>query len=363
MRTILHLIPTLEGGGAERQMAMLAMEQARRGWEVHVALRRGGVHERTLRAGGVTVHVLGDLPGLHPRLLGRLFSTVRRVRPGIVQTWLPQMDFVGGLVARLYGIPWILCERASERAYLDAAAVHWARRRVGRTADAIVANSAEGAAYWRGACSRSGEVAVVANALDVAGIRGAAPVRRDGVSEGERTILFVGRLVPQKAPEIFLQAVARVSGERNLHALIIGDGPLIGEVRAGIDSLALGGRVSVLPYQPDWWGLLKTAAALVSPSRFEGQPNVVLEAMVARCPLVVSEIPTHRAILDEQSALVVPVDEPAALAAAIDAVLSDPVAARARAERASERVAGLTIQSTADAYERIYERVLNKRAA
>lgn len=363
MKTILHLIPTLEGGGAERQMAMLAIEQSKRGWDVHVARRRGGVHELALRAGGVTVHALGDLPGLHPWLLRRLISIVRRIRPDILQSWLPQMDFMAGIVARVQGIPWVLCERASELAYMNAIAAFRARRLLGRTADAIIANSAEGAAYWAGARPGSTDVAVVANALDVEGVRRAAPVPRRDAADGELTILFVGRLVPQKAPEIFVQAVAHLSREPRLHALIIGDGPLLGEVRAGIDSLGLTGRVSVVPYEADWWGLLKTAAALVSPSRFEGQPNVVLEAMAARCPLVVSGIPTHRAILDESSALIVPVDDPVALAAAIEAVLLDPVAARARAEVASERTAELTIQATADGYERVYGRVLRRRVA
>lgn len=360
MKTILHLIPTLEGGGAERQLVMLAVEQARRGWQVHVALRRGGVHEEALRIGGVTVHHLGDLRGVHPRLIGHVFSCVRQIRPDIVQSWLPQMDLLGGLVAYWNGIPWVLSERASERMYLDAPLVNWVRQRLGRHAAAIVANSADGAEYWRNERMPRDGVTIVSNALDVAGIRNAAPFRRDGARDDEQSLLFVGRLVQSKAPDIFLQALARLVGT-SYHGVIIGDGPFRGEVQATIRALGLDERVTLLPYRSDWWGLLKTAAVFVSPSRSEGQPNVVLEAMIAPCPLVVSDIPAHRDILDDQSALIVPVDDPAALATAVERVFVDPVAARARAERAKARAIGLTVESAAEAYERIYEGVFNER--
>jgi len=69
MITILHAIPTLGGGGAERQLCMLASEQARRGACVHVAIRRGGVHEPVLKKCGVHIHELGDARSINPRLL------------------------------------------------------------------------------------------------------------------------------------------------------------------------------------------------------------------------------------------------------------------------------------------------------
>src|SRR5947207_929887 len=66
--TILHVIPTLEGGGAERQLSMLAAEQTRRGYQVHVAVRRPGVHAQAIRDGRVEVHELGNIRSIDPRL-------------------------------------------------------------------------------------------------------------------------------------------------------------------------------------------------------------------------------------------------------------------------------------------------------
>jgi glycosyltransferase involved in cell wall biosynthesis len=361
MPKILHLIPTLEGGGAERQLMMLATEQARRGWSVHVGLRRGGAHEERMRGSGVVIHPLGNLKGVHPLLIARVGRLMRRIKPDILQTWLPQMDIVGGLVSLFSSVPWILSERTSKDAYRHTPTMAWTRSRLGQYAKAVVVNSVEGARYWHHV-SAVGRVVTIENAVDVGAIRGAAPMSCRASFDSAPTILSVGRLVNEKAPEILIQAIMRLPERHDVRALLIGDGPLLQEVHASITEHGLENRVSVLPYQADWWGLLKTATALVSTSRLEGQPNVVLEAMAAGCPLIVSDIPTHRAILDERSALVVPRDNPAALAGAIVTLLLDPEAARQRAECASERVASLTIQATADAYERVYARILNGRA-
>ena len=110
---VLHIIPTLEGGGAERQLSMLAAEQARRGCDVHVALRRTGVHAGAIRDCGVQLHKLGDVRSVDPRLFFALRKIIRSVRPDVVQTWLPQMDLIGGLAAASERIPWVVSERTS----------------------------------------------------------------------------------------------------------------------------------------------------------------------------------------------------------------------------------------------------------
>ena len=338
---------------------MLAIEQAKRGWNVHLGLRRGGVHEERVRGGNVVVHPLGDLRGIHPLLLARVNTLVRRIKPDVLQSWLPQMDLVGGLAALFNSVPWVLSERASQEAYEGMGAIVWARRHLARQAKAVVANSAYGARYWVRMLASDAAVTTIANAVDVAAICRAAPIPCQAPGDDRPTLLFAGRLAHQKAPEIFMQALNYLLQRRDLRALLIGDGPMRQELSASIAAQRLANSVSILPYQAGWWGMLKTASALVSPSRFEGQPNVVLEAMAAGCPLVVSDIPTHRAILDESTALLVPKDDPAALADAIASLLSDPGIARRRAERASQRVAGFTVQAAADAYERVYERIRN----
>ncbi len=85
--------------------------------------------------------------------------------------------------------------------------------------------------------------------------------------------------------------------------------------------------------------------------------------MAAQCPLVVTDLPGHRELLDDTCAKFVRPDDPRALAAALREVLTDRVSARARARIARERVETRTIQRTADAYERVYVTALAREAA
>uniref|UniRef100_UPI001667A93B glycosyltransferase n=1 Tax=Staphylococcus aureus TaxID=1280 RepID=UPI001667A93B len=121
---------------------------------------------------------------------------------------------------------------------------------------------------------------------------------------------------------------------------------------------SLQGRMTVMPYQPDWWKWLKVADGLISMSRYEGTPNVALEAMAGGCPVILSDIPSHREIADSSSATFVPVDDGKSLAAAIADLVADRQAAQQRAQRAFARIGNLTIKAMADAYDSVYADVL-----
>lgn len=359
--TILHLVPTLEGGGAERQLAMLAAEESRRGARVHIASRRGGFHASALGAHGISMHSLGDHRGPSPRLLLSMNTLLKTIRPDIVQTWLPQMDFLGGMVCLWHGVPWVLSERVSAPAFRRSSALLQTRRLLGRHASAIVANSSAGAGYWRAVAPVAGRVDVIRNAVDVAAIRRTLPAAGDVAHGAAPLLLVVGRLHTQKAVDIVLQAVSRVAARLMFRVLVIGDGPQRASLDEMIRALDLRTRVVMLPYQRDWWGLLKVASALVSMSQYEGHPNVVLESMAAGCPLIVSDIQEHREFLDETAALLVPSRDPGALAHAIVTVLQDEQSARRRAQIAAERLHGLTVEAITDAYERVYRQVLENQ--
>src|SRR4051812_30702847 len=99
------------GGGAERQLAYLAAPLAARGWQVHVALASGGPNLQRLEAGGAVVHRLSAAGNHDPRLAWRLADVFRRVRPDLAQVWFVQMEVIGGIVAELFGTPWLISER------------------------------------------------------------------------------------------------------------------------------------------------------------------------------------------------------------------------------------------------------------
>lgn len=358
MRKVLHLIPTLEGGGAERQLVMLAAEQATRGWDVHIALRRSyGVYAQLLRSSCVKVHELGDFRNLNPLLFLRISVLMQRIKPDLVQTWLPQMDVIGGAAALWNGVPLVLTERASKLAFQSFSLLTWLRKMVGQRAKAVVANSAAGVDYWRDILPIDALFRSIPNAVDVSAIRSVEPVSSHLIQKYQKLILVVGRLSYQKAVEVVLKAIPHLNGKARICVLIIGDGPLRQELERLVQSLNIRGSVLMLSFQSGWWGWLKNADALVSMSRYEGNPNVVLEAMAAGCPLIVSDIPEHREILTDASASFVPRENSVELAAAIERLFADLDSARKKSELAKSYVDHLTIQRVADAYEEVYASV------
>ncbi len=359
IRNILHIIPTLGGGGAERQLALLASEQARHGIEVHVAARRGGHHEQSMCDHGVKIHYLGDLRYAHPLLFIRLSSLIKTINPDIVQTWLPQMDIVGGLVAVATRKPWILSERNSKKAFTrPPMTIWWLRRQIGRLASLIIANSQAGYDYWMEFIGQSGRLATISNGLDLESIHATRSIEIPGTSPGSYSFLLVGRLLPHKAPHILIKAISLLCKRYSVRALIMGDGPLRDELKLLIHESGLNDTVSVVPYQMNWWGYLKSATALISMSQYEGQPNVVLEAMAAGCPVIVSDIAMHREILDESSAILVPVNDAEALTDAMISLIMEPDKARSRAALAEKFASGKNMETVARGYEILYAKAL-----
>jgi glycosyltransferase involved in cell wall biosynthesis len=159
-------------------------------------------------------------------------------------------------------------------------------------------------------------------------------------------VLAVGRLARQKGLDVLLEAAAawRDLDQAPLVA-IAGEGPLAGNLRAraaelGVDVLFLGRRDDVP-------ALLRAAAVFVLPSRWEGQPLVLQEALRAGIPVVATLVGGVPCLTGEDAALLVPGEDARALAAAVRSVLTDaPLAARLRTAAA---VRAATLPSEADA--------------
>jgi glycosyltransferase involved in cell wall biosynthesis len=315
------------------------------------------VHEKLLSDNGVFLHYLGDHNSINPLLFIRADDLIKDSKPDIIQTWLPQMDVVGGVAALWNSIPWIISERTSEDSYKGWQPFIRARRLLARHAKAVVANSVGGFEYWRKAGVKGTKVFRIANAIDGNAVRNA-------VAQGQNSkgsvpeIIVVGRLEPVKAVAVIVQALSLVPADLLFHVSVVGDGRMRDEIAFSIDRFGIGNRVSLCPYDPSWWSRLKSASLLISMSRYEGQPNVVLETMASGCPLIVSDIPAHRELLDESSAVFVQLDDSQSLAEAIASHFADLRSAKNRAELARSRVDAMTIQVTADAYQTVYTRLL-----
>jgi glycosyltransferase involved in cell wall biosynthesis len=350
----------MEGGGAERQLAYLAGALRDLGWDVHVAVTRRGPNWRRLEASGAVIHELTMRGPYDWRAIGAMRRMVNEVKPDIIQVWLPQMEVLGGLAALASRTPWVLSERSSEMNY-PPTAKNLLRRWVGRFATAVVSNSAGGDRYWATRAGSRVRRYVIPNAIPISEIDATPPASdAEAGTPGDRPlVLFAGRFGAEKNIHVLLQAFDRVLTRHEVQVLCCGEGVLRDDVEAWASrARAAGHHAVVTGYAANLWGIMKRAEVLVSPSLYEGSPNVALEAMACRVPLVVSDIPPHRELLDEASALLVPPRSVEALAMAIDAVLQDPNAAAHRAQVARERTGRYSLSAVARQYDDVYRQIL-----
>lgn len=353
---VLHLVPTFTGGGAERQLAYLARELAELGLDIHVGYLRDGPNLKLLEGTSVTLHRL-PVSGSHdlrlPWLLRRL---LRDVKPHVVQTWLPQMDVLGGLLARLAAIAWVLSERSASAAYLSGWKIR-ARKIIGRRATAIVANSSEGLEYWRDASSSTIR-RTIRNIVPLEAIADSAfaPQERfERLPAGARLIVAAGRLQAEKNWEVFIDALNIALGTLpDVHAVIFGDGTLRHSLQERIARSPFANRIRLNGYTDDLWKWLNLASCYVSVSHFEGSPNVVLEALACQLPIVVSDIPAHRELLSESSAEFVSPHSAEAVASAVIKVFNDDETMTRRAHDSLRVVRQWSGGAIASAYVDLY---------
>jgi glycosyltransferase involved in cell wall biosynthesis len=157
-------------------------------------------------------------------------------------------------------------------------------------------------------------------------IRDAREARqRLGVPVDERVVSFVGNLVYEKGPDVLFEALSRLraSGVSDLRVLIAGEGPAKEELTSKASALGLSDRTKFLGRLTADEVAVCIAAAdvLCLPSRREGCPNVVLEALASGRPVVASAVGGVPELLNERNGIMVPADDPDALAAAITTAL------------------------------------------
>lgn len=152
---------------------------------------------------------------------------------------------------------------------------------------------------------------------------------------------YVGRLSPEKGVDLLLAALAQLeSGHPELPwtAIIAGDGPERAALEAESGALGLTGRVRFVGHLSDPWLLYRTAEVIVLPSRSEGLPNVLLEAIVANRQVIATTVGAVPSVIGTGSAArLVPPENVSALAMAIATSITQPEEPAAAADRAAVR--------------------------
>lgn len=212
----------------------------------------------------------------------------------------------------------------------------------------------------------SARIRVIYNGVEVDAIE--ASPRASAESGGAvelptgRKVGFVGRLVPQKGVEYFIDTAARLSKiVPDVQFVIVGDGPLLGELRGRVSKHAIEDRVHFLGYRKDAVSLMKSFDVMLFTSRYEPFGLVIAEALAAGVPIVaMDEVGAVSEIIRNglDGAVVKGLDVESA-AHEVARLLDDPALARRMADAGRERVrAGFTIAQNAEKVQAVYRSVL-----
>lgn len=303
---VCFFIPSLDGGGGQRQcVAMVNALQHTPGMEVHLILLGPGVHDDSLDVSRLRLHrtVVGNFAS--PFALAFVVRTLRQVRPDLIISWLHPADIWSYAATRLVrGVPWVMTERNSvysdrpgyEDNNVDIGLAYKIRTRIGRRAPAaIIANSEAGKQFWESQAPRS-RVQMIPNMVIDNKIPSGAGADR---SESD-VCLFVGRLSPEKNVGVMTSAFTYFAATQPAARLAVaGKGSQAADMLRIAESAGVANRVEMLGFRKDVPQLMSRARVFLTLSRYEGMPNVVIEAIVGDLPAVVSDIPEHRALLGD----------------------------------------------------------------
>ncbi|WP_168565973.1 glycosyltransferase family 4 protein [Crateriforma spongiae] len=289
------IIPTMDRGGAEKQLCLLASGLDRDAFDVHVfLLTRGGPRLADLQYAGIPVTLIGKRFKADPTALWRLKKTLQEFRPDVAHTWIFAANSFGRAAAILAGVPSVV---ASERCVDPWKG--WRHlaidRALAKRSDAITTNSQGVVDFYAGHGIDANKFVVIPNGIPprhVDDIDRDEALNRLGIDPNRRIILAVGRLWPQKRYRDLIWAAELVATVREDTTLvIIGDGPQRGELLRHRDAVTRPDRVWFAGQRDDVAQLLPHADVFWIASEYEGQSNAVIEAMQAGVPVVASNIP------------------------------------------------------------------------
>jgi glycosyltransferase involved in cell wall biosynthesis len=303
---------------------------------------------------------------------------VRERRPAIVHTTLFEANLAGRVGARLAGTP-VVSTLANEMyglAHRTEYRSRHSRLRAAQLSDALTARltvrlhavSAHVAEVMaRRLHYPRGRIDVIPRGRDPDALGRRTRERRDrtrerlGVAADSPLVIVVARQEYQKGLDVLIKAIPRVARDIPATRVVVAGRP--GNATASLhDQLRRTGRAEALEFlgaRSDVADLLCGSDVFVLPTRREGLSGALLEAMALECPVVVSDLPQIREVVDDDTALLVPPEDPEALGAAIVSALSNRTSARQRAVVAHRRfLERFTIDAIADQMVAFYRRAL-----
>ena len=359
---ILHIDTDRGWRGGQRQALWLAAELARRGHVSILAARPG--EPLAQRAPGAAIELFPCAPAFEadPRAVLALRRFLRARRIDVVHAHTAHAVGLGALATLRTDIPLVVARRVDFRLRRNAGT----RWKYGRAA-AVIAVSRAVAGILAEDGIDPGKIVVVADGTDVhRRIIAATPATLSslGVTPGAPLAIQVAQLVPHKDPLTFVRAVATARRRvAPLQALLVGNGPLRGDVERAIRELGLADTLHLTGYRDDADAILAAADVVVLSSREEGLGSVLLDALLLGKPIAATRAGGIPDVVEHGvTGLLAAVNDPQALGDHIAATLTDRALAAGMGTAARARAEQFSVERMTDRTLEVYVRVLARNS-
>lgn len=336
-------------GGSERIAAAIAVHARKQGVPTTACATHGGYGpiSEQLTASGVTCEAVQ--PGIGGRVgrAIRLYRHLRRHRTSVVHVHHFNMASIVYWPARLAGVDRIVVTEHSNYGMRTQAAARRRARRYGKLVDAVTVVHQGLADYLVDEIGLgSTDIRVVVNGVDTDRFVPRARLAGSHTDPATACVVgSVGRLHPDKDPMNLVRSIATIgeADRAGIDVMVIGDGELRGSLEEFVRREALESTIRLLGERQDIPELLNSIDVFVLPSRTEGLPVALLEAMSCGLGVVATDVGGVSAVIGD-TGIVVPAEDPGALASGIlsyaadrDRLASDGEAARRRAVQHYDR--------------------------
>jgi glycosyltransferase involved in cell wall biosynthesis len=347
---IVQIVTQMEAAGAQRVAYLLHDALHNRGHDTELWFL---YLKRPAYIGKPGVRVLaGRRPSLPGRLLlaMKLFAWIRSCKPDVVITHTHYANILGQLAAAFAGVRRrvavhhsILTEYPAFARYVD-----WLMGTLGvYTTQIAVSNSVVDSMLNYPRRYRS-NVHTIYNGIALGRNSCLPSQRRASVQANSPKILHVGRLSPEKNHELLLKSLEQLPG---VSLVLVGDGELRDTLERQAEAMGLAGRVCFMGEvaAENVRALMAACDLFMFPSAYEAMPMALLEAMAAGMPIVASDIPANRELLQDTGVLVPP--DPKELSCAAQQLLADACSAKELGRRAAGRARKFSVETMLNGYE------------
>ena len=367
VKRVLHIIDSLHLGGAQEVVLNLATCGSSRFRHEVATLHGHGIYWDRLKKVGIKVHSLSPHKFL-PVYLALILWRILADRPDILHCHLIPSNIIAKPLGALLGVTVIINhDHTNDPHRIDNKILLALDKSTNRFAHHIIAVAAACRDFLTTHESIPPEkISLVPNAIDLRRFSLGEASWDDaraqlGLPAGSRIVAGVGRLNPQKNFALFLDIAAQLAPRfPALHFLLAGDGPEEQMLREKASALGIANRVTFSGYVADTRLVYLAADVLLMPSRYEGLPMTLLEAMAMGLPVVASKLDGIAEVIgDGAEGFLVPSDDAALFVERTAALLADAELSSRISKNARAKIeASFSVERMTSAVEDIYDRFL-----